>query len=229
MSITFIQGTGANGSTSTTLAKAYTSNLTASSYLVAFVFGGSSPTNPTATVADTHSLAWTQLNSFSFSGGGQAYLFGAPNTAGAVADTVTATFSLSADSSILGVLEYSGVFAASALDVINTNWPDTSGTSYTGAAVTTTRLNDLVLAFGYSDDAGTGTITPGGGFTVRFRGGATATCLAMDAPAATLTSYTPSLSVTGTGNETALGTIALASVAGASSGSNKRMLMGMGT
>jgi hypothetical protein len=196
----FIQAARQAGAGSLNLT--FGSNLTANSYILVFGLGaGGGP--PVGTISDTAGNIYTLLNFSPLSS--NIYLWGAPNTHGAVANTVMISFAPTPAFAVGLAMEYSGVYAASPVDVLGALL-DATTSSYTGTSVITTRPNDKVVGIGYTADLFP--YVAGAGQTVQ---STTSSSIGIDQPAATVGAYAPSF--TSASGESALYTVALASFA----------------
>lgn len=145
----------------TTIAKAFTSNVTAGSLLVVLVThnGGTGTATCADSLGQTFTLAVgpTQTPDTTFN----QWIFYFPNSS-AGANTVTVTFSVNSNRSRLAILEYSGIATTSPLDVTaaanGTSAAPNSGAATTGSA------NELIFGGAISFQPDT---TAGAGFTSR--------------------------------------------------------------
>ena len=205
----FLQGVGKNGTTAA--AVTFGSTLTASSYLLCYVYvlrsGNPAPT--VSGVSDSGGNTYTQIATQAYGGNlANVYVFAAPNTHGATAsNAVTATVVGTATLTVIGVMEYAEV-NATPTDGINQTATDSTGTSYTGDSVTTTKANDVVIGLGYTTAAGTE--VAGTNQITRVTSTAAISFTALDQCPAASGTFNPSSTTAGS-KETALFTIALAS------------------
>lgn len=134
-----------DGSTSTTTAKAYASNVTAGGFLWCYVAWKSS--TATCTVSDSRNGAWTAVGSAQTGSGSLAgwrcQMFYFPNAA-AGATTVTATISASVTTRGLAISEFSGVATSSPLD--QSAYGNSNSNGVTTPTVTTLNADDLLVA-----------------------------------------------------------------------------------
>jgi len=158
-------------SSSSTVALAYTSNVTSGSLLVATVAWGDS-TQTISGVADSLGQTWTQVGStvtgLDELGFWRMAVFYKANS-GAGADTVTATFSAATTYRQISVTEYSGILTASPLDQTVGQAQDSPGTgtdAVTSTSVTTGQTNELIYGAAIARSA-LGSFDSGTGFTSR--------------------------------------------------------------
>ena len=149
---------------STTIAKAFTSNVTASSLLLAYAYWNSN--SATCSVSDglnTWSAVGSPLTGAGALAGYRTQLFYAPNAV-AGATTVTATFSSSMTDRGLAIHEASGVSVLDVSAYSNYNGADPASSSSISASDATPRywIACAVMSSGT-------TTTIGGGFTLRER------------------------------------------------------------
>ncbi len=149
---------------STTVVKAFTTNVTAGSLIVVKV--SANTTTATATCADslgqTYSLAVGPTVNASLGGSGfTQWVFYFANSA-AGANTVTVTFSASIPFKRMVIVEYSGLATSAVLDV--TAAATGNSASPDSGAATTTANNELIFGGGITDS---GNIGAGTGFTAR--------------------------------------------------------------
>lgn len=164
--------------TSTTIAHAYTSNVTAGSLLV----GAVTYHNPTgviniSSVADSLGQTWTLAGSrvdTDISGFGGTWTIATyyyPNTLGG-ANTVTATLSVTTTGRSLGCSEYSGIATTGPLDKTTGQQqidPGTAADAVTsGTTAATTQNNELVWAASLLPGSIASVCASGTGFTSRY-------------------------------------------------------------
>lgn len=167
--IAHVQSTGiAQDPTATTIARAFSSNVTAGSLIVASIAWDTTNTT-SVTCSDTQGNLFTTLTVYNDTTTKQALtVCYAPNAVGG-ADTVTATFGATSISRRIIISEYTGVATGSPVDV-TTGQGGIVGT--TGAdAITSGTVNTSqgsVLVYGAVEDtSGSTTVTAGTGFTQR--------------------------------------------------------------
>ncbi len=137
---------------------------TGNAIIVGVTFGN---INPTITAADSQGNAYAQAVKTYDAGHNQgcAILYAVNITEGA-SNQVTVNFSGSVAYLGLGIHEYSGVVASSALD--RTAGATGSGSNPSSGSATTTANGDLIFGCGVEDSAGSGdTFTAGNSFTKR--------------------------------------------------------------
>ncbi len=170
MAIAFVQVAETSDDTSsTTVAVAYGSNVTAGNLLVLGVTADNATSSTVTGVSGSSSGAWTQAVHAERVGDQILDIWYKENAAGG-ADTITVTFSSSRPFRRLIIAEYSGAATSSALDKTDSNLqePGTTGTDdVTSTAQTTTTNNQLIfgclLIMAGADTA----ITAGTNFTLR--------------------------------------------------------------
>lgn len=150
----------ANG-TGTSIAKAFSSNVTAGNTLVAFATTDPNTTHTFSSPGDT----WQTIGPFFESGAGQTISIGVCFNATGGAKTVTCTFG--ATGIFLGIIiaEFSNTPAYTALDVKTTGQHVANGNPVTDASMVTTANGDLVVSLTIMDSTGV-TVTAGTGFTL---------------------------------------------------------------
>jgi beta-glucanase (GH16 family) len=164
--LTFIQGTSNATFSGTTVAKAYASNTTGSSLLLAFTQFNA--VTGSAAVTDTLGNTWAQIGTPTIIGGNTVQLWQVPvNKAPGGANTVTSTAPVSNGFNVLGILEYTNQ-AATPIDVVSA-WASGTGTTATTPSITTNFTNETLVVFGVNGDGLTS--TAGAGFTLRVSGG----------------------------------------------------------
>jgi len=152
-----------SGAAHTSLSATFSSATTSGNAIILGVTFGN--INPTITAADSQGNAYAQAVKTYDAGHNQgcAILY-AVNITGGASNRVTVNFSGSVAYLALGIHEYSGVVASSALD--RTAGATGSGTSLSSGSATTTANGDLIFGCGVEDSAGSGdTFTAGNGFT----------------------------------------------------------------
>lgn len=150
--------TGSSGS-STTIAKAYASNVTAGNFLFAVAGGAANTTCTFSSSGDT----WATIATFWDGNIGQLVSIGyAANVTGG-AKTVTATFGTSTIFKSIIIEEWSGVATSSPLDTNTTGLHVPATTTPSDNAMTTTTDGDLILGGIVSDGA---VISAGTGYTL---------------------------------------------------------------
>jgi len=174
-SITHLQ----QGSSSDVSGKTYTSfsatfpagTASGSAIVIGVTYGNA---NPTITASDSQGNLYTRAVASYDSGHSQgcAILY-ATGSKGGSSNTVTVNFSSAVAYLAMGIHEYSGVAAASALDT--SAGTRGSGTSPSSGSGTTTANGDLIFGCVAEDSTGSGdTFTAGSGFTKRVDLGLTA-------------------------------------------------------
>src|SRR5579885_2069773 len=174
-SITHLQ----QGSSSDVSGKTYTSfsatfpagTASGSAIVIGVTYGNA---NPTITASDSQGNLYTRAVASYDSGHSQgcAILY-ATGSKGGSSNTVTVNFSSAVAYLAMGIHEYSGVAAASALDT--SAGTRGSGTSPSSGSWTTTANGDLIFGCVAEDSTGSGdTFTAGSGFTKRVDLGLTA-------------------------------------------------------
>jgi hypothetical protein len=151
--------TAANGS-GTSVAKAFGSNVTAGSLLVAFATTDGSGT---FTFSSTGAPSWANITPFLCSISGQWISIGYCKNAPAGATTVTCTFGAGGSFNGLIVSEYSGADAGAPLDVNTAGQNLSSSSTPTDSPMSATGA-DLVVS--YLMLASAATISAGSGFTI---------------------------------------------------------------
>jgi type II secretory pathway pseudopilin PulG len=157
-----------SNSASTTIAQAFSSNVTGGSLIVAAVSWDTVSTT-TVTCSDSQGNTYTTATNNNDTTNTQALaICYAPNAAGG-ATTVTATFGASSTTLRLAVHEYRGVAATSPVDVSSMNVANgtTATDNITSNAATTTVGGDLIFGAVMETAASTTTINAGTGFTRR--------------------------------------------------------------
>lgn len=205
MALTFVQAAAVKGATVSTLAKAYTSNTTGSSYLLAWVL--INPTTTTLTnITDTLGNTWVPIAAQTPE---NIYVYECRinNVAGG-ANTVTANFSTNASFCQLLIAEYTGQITSGSPAESCSAFKDATGASFTGNTVATTFTNETIVGIGFWN--GTGVLTPTGGYTQRLSDAAGFFYLLDIAKAATGT-YSPTISSDNAGTRFIQNTVALKS------------------
>lgn len=161
MAILVLQSTGNTANTTAqSWTQAFGSNLSAGSMLVVGFLQGS--TTATASISDSGN-SWTlaSKSAASFAGiSSELYVWTAINTLNGVGDTVTinVTGGVNIHGNLFTIAEISGV---NAIDQLNTNSGQTSsGTTFTGAALTTTQANEIIISFGAGNSTTINPLTP---------------------------------------------------------------------
>lgn len=95
-------------------------------------------------------------------------------------DTISVTIS-SSEALGITVAEYSGIASAGALDVVSNAAASSSSNAMSAPNLTTTASRDIIVSL-FHDTNGTGTMTPGAGYTARSRDTDFYTLLQDDAP-----------------------------------------------
>lgn len=187
--LTFVQATNAiSGAGVTSFSKAYTSNTTGSSYLLAFVLTAGLAAN-TVTVTDTLSNSWTQIGTAISDGTNEYNLFQCPsNNASGGACTVTCHGSSTLF--MLMIMEWTGQAVSSPLDASTT--VGTSGVnSVTTSAILGNAPNEQYILAAWT--GGTAGLTPSAGYTTRF---STGNAIVLDGFFATAASRTGGYTIT---------------------------------
>ncbi len=152
------------------IARAFPSNLTAGSTVVASVTWDSSTSGTSLTCTDTQGNTFTTVNVWTDVANTQSVgVCYARSTSGG-ADTVTATFGGAASFRRIVVSEYGGLASSSPVDVSTATAGGTSTTAtdaVTSGTASTTQNGDLIYG-AVSDTTTTTTIAAGTGFTQRF-------------------------------------------------------------
>jgi hypothetical protein len=148
---------------STTIALAFTSNVTAGACLVADVTWGQGSGTPT--FSDNNGGSWSTDKVINDAGNSQSAATGSAPNHSAGATTVTATFGAASDFRALAIEEYSGIQTATPKDV--TAGQTGTSASPTSGAATTTAVNDLNHGFIVNDSGNTSNVTAGAGFNSR--------------------------------------------------------------
>jgi len=175
MAWAFVQDDGAvvdDATSATTIAKAFTSNVTAGNHIYVWCGWSNSDTNPT--VADSLGNTYALLGARVFDATNSQGMaqFHAENITGG-ACTVTVTFGASVPYRRIGIIEHSGIATASSTDGTPTGQVvATPGTGTDGASSgnITVAANSLVIgAYQNINEASPGspTITQGTGYTAR--------------------------------------------------------------
>jgi len=123
--------------------------------------------NPTITATDSQGNTYSKaVSTFDPVNDQECAILYATNAKGGTWNTVTLNFGGPVGYLGIGIHEYSGLAAASALDAAAGN--QGTGTSLTSGTATTTANGDLIFSCGVDDSSGGGdTFTPGTGFTKR--------------------------------------------------------------
>ena len=173
MAIAYIHG-GANSNiaSATTITKLFPSNVTAGNLIVVGVGWGDSGTPPTCSVTDTLGNTFISINKIRDTNNKQSSeIFYAKNILGG-ADTITATFSASANYRRLVVSEYSGADITVPLDGNNGRLETAPGTGTDGCnSLTITPTANGALIWGIGQETGGTTLTTGTNFTLRENAG----------------------------------------------------------
>ena len=157
--------TAVTGSSGTTLAIAYGSNVTAGNLLVCHIYAN----HGISGVADSRSQTFTSAVNVTDGATYSLATFYYANTTGG-ADTVTVTFAGAITYASLQCSEYSGVATSSPLDKFASNSQTTPGTganAVTSGSVTTTTDGQLIVGWSTALTVGAGTTSAGTGFTGR--------------------------------------------------------------
>lgn len=157
--------TPVTGSSGTTLAIAYGSNVTAGNLLVCHIYAN----HGISGVADSRSQTFTSAVNVTDGATYALATFYYANTTGG-ADTVTVTFAGAITYASLQCSEYSGVATSSPLDKFASNSQTTPGTganAVTSGSVTTTTDGQLIVGWSTALTVGAGTTSAGTGFTGR--------------------------------------------------------------
>lgn len=157
--------TPVTGSSGTTLAIAYGSNVTAGNLLVCHIYAN----HGISGVADSRSQTFTSAVNVTDGATYSLATFYYANTTGG-ADTVTVTFAGAITYASLQCSEYSGVATSSPLDKFASNSQTTPGTganAVTSGSVTTTTDGQLIVGWSTALTVGAGTTSAGTGFTGR--------------------------------------------------------------
>lgn len=157
--------TPVTGSSGTTLAISYASNVTAGSLLSCWIYANHGISSVADSRSQTFSSAVNVTDGATFSLANFYY----PNTTGG-ADTVTVTFAGAITYASLQCAEYSGVATSSPLDQATSNSqtaPGTGANAITSGNVTTTTAGQLILGWTTALTVGAGTVSAGTGFTGR--------------------------------------------------------------
>ena len=130
--------------------------------------------NPTISASDTQGNLYSQaINTYDSAHRQGCAILYATNIHGGSGDQVTVNFGSSVAYLAMGIHEYSGIAASSALDAISGNLG--SGSSLSSAPATTTASGDLIFSCGVEDALGRGdTFTAGSGFAMRVNLGSVA-------------------------------------------------------
>lgn len=169
-----VQTDTATAAAGSTIAKAFSSDVTAGSQLIGSVGWFCNGSETISSVVGSSSGAWAQIGStVSVDSGGFLWClatYGKSNAAGG-ADTITVTFSTSlATDPVLGISEYSGIATSSALDQTTGNAqidPGTATDAVTSTSVTTTAANELIYGASLKTPLSHGTFDQGTGYTSR--------------------------------------------------------------
>lgn len=162
----FVQSNSNSAASGTTVATAYSSNVTAGGLLVACIFSDVGVTSVAG------SIGGQTFSTVSANTDGATYTFGMyyfPNTT-AGADTITATLSGATGYTHLIIGEWSGVDTASPLDKFANQFqtaPGTGANAVTSGNVTTTTDGQLIIGCGNSMTYAANQLTAGTGFTIR--------------------------------------------------------------
>lgn len=166
MAITFVQSpTAATGSSGTTLALAFGSNVTAGSMLCAHIYANHGVSGVADSRSQTYTAAVSVTDGSTFTLATYYFL----NTTGG-ACTVTVTFAGAITYASLQVAEYSGIATSAALDKFASNSqtaPGTGANAITSGSVTPTTNGQLILGWTTALTVGAGTVSAGTGFTGR--------------------------------------------------------------
>ena len=157
--------TAVTGSSGTTLAIAYGSNVTAGNLLVCHIYAN----HGISGVADSRSQTFTSAVNVTDGATYSLATFYYANTTGG-ADTVTVTFAGAITYASLQCSEYSGVATASPLDQTASNSqtdPGTATDAVTSGSVTTTTNGQLIVGFSTALVVGAGTLSAGTNYTGR--------------------------------------------------------------
>jgi hypothetical protein len=169
--IAYVQSTTNSASTALTVAKAYTSNVTAGNLLVCILHVYNNGGGPgTITVTDTLGNTWTHAPGglSGYGGLGTDQIWYVASTLGG-ANTVTATCTTNGGSNYPGftILEYSGITTSSPVEDHNQATANSSSSS--SGNVTTANASELLLGYVTRVDA-SGSATPAAGWTTRETG-----------------------------------------------------------
>lgn len=225
MALVFKQASGVKGATVSTLAKAYATSTTASSYLLAWVLNNPSSTTLT-NITDTLGNTWLPIASFVPE---NIYIYHVPvNNVSGGANTVTAHFNTNASFCQILIAEYTGQFVGiGGVADVCTTFKDQTTNNFSGNVAVTSFTDETVLGIGFWN--GTGTLTVGSGFTQRLSD-ATNNLYMEDIPKSVIGNYIPTITSNNAGSRFIWNTLTLkSSTSVASGGSNSLMLMGAGT
>lgn len=197
MAIAFVQARQSIATTSP-LALAYTSGVTAGNFLLAYVYWASGTT--TTTVSDNLNGAWSALTAAQNTGFTTQLFYRQNSVAGAITVTATNTGGVGSNFS-MGIFEDSGVLTSgSPIDValvsnIKTSLPNTAPTATLGATPATSSL--VFAGYGPSGNETFASVTVAAPFTLRVGNNRLGTAdLIPDAGGTTTVTFTIPFSVT---------------------------------
>jgi|GEM_PF-3472893 hypothetical protein len=162
--ITRVQSNSALGTANTSISASFTTATTAGNWYGVLCRSGNQA-GWTLSVSDTEGNTWLSLTAAVSAGSHMSQIFYVENVKGGTTDTVTCTQSsgVSGTMAIL-ILEYSGIATSGSLDQQNQTAGTNNTATLTGASITTTNANDLVIG-GAGLGANT-TFTAGTGYTL---------------------------------------------------------------
>lgn len=174
MAFAYVQSASVSGTSATTsVAKAFTSNVVTDNLIVVGVSWGSAAVIESCIVTDTLGNTYMRLpncNQIDATNQQQIAVFYARNITGG-ACTVTATFAGSRDNNGIAIAEYSGGDSYLSVDKSGGNFQTAPGTgtdAVTSTAKTTEQAGELIIGVYTDSSAGAGTtVTAGTGFTKR--------------------------------------------------------------
>ena len=165
MAAAYVQSNSGTVFSGTTIAVAYSSNVTAGGLLVCHIYAN----HGISSVADSRSQTYSASTNVTDGATYSLATFYFPNTTGG-ACTITCTFAGAVTYASMQVAEYSGVATSLPLDQTTSNNQTTPGTAtdaITSGSVTTTTDGQLIVGWTTALTGGVGTVTAGTNYTAR--------------------------------------------------------------
>lgn len=165
MAAAHVQSNSGTVFSGTTIAVAYSSNVTAGGLLVCHIYAN----HGISSVADSRSQTYSASTNVTDGATYSLATFYFPNTTGG-ACTITCTFAGAVTYASMQVAEYSGVATSLPLDQTTSNNQTTPGTAtdaITSGSVTTTTDGQLIVGWTTALTVGVGTVTAGTNYTAR--------------------------------------------------------------